>query len=282
MTIAIGIKCSDGIVIGSDSQLTYEGLPLKKLGYEKIFEQDFGGEPKSFYNLAGAGIPAYIHQTHVELYNRCLINPNIVNLLNFKQECEYSINAVCNRYVVKRSRDLGLLSIQDNFGVVNLKDWQEQIDWLRFELIVGLVLNIGNNAKNCLFSVSLNGVAEFIETYCVIGSGFLFAEYVLSRLYKKEINIFEAINIIIYVIEEVKKMDPNCGGETKISAISNNLGILPQGMKQPLIEARTTWLKQIDKKIIDIWQKLIIESAPPSPSASPSPELTKDKENDNK
>lgn len=259
MTIAIGIKCSNGIVIGSDSQLTYEGLPLKKLGYEKIFEQNFGGN--NSYNLAGAGIPAYIYQAHIELYNRCLNNPKIGNILNFKQECESSINAVCSRYIIKRSQDLGLLSNQKNYGVVNLERWQEQIDNLRFELIVGAVFNKGKKAENRLFSVNLNGIAEFIDTYCVIGSGFLFAEYVLSRLYKKEIGLFEAINIIIYVIEEVKKHDPGCGGETKISAIENELGIMPKAITNKIIPKQKKIIMDIDNKIKEIWKEFILNPA---------------------
>ncbi|MHB8279213.1 MAG: hypothetical protein ACYDIA_16405 [Candidatus Humimicrobiaceae bacterium] len=75
MTIAIGIKCNDGIVIGSDSQLTYEGLPFKKLGYEKIFEVNFGDN--NFYNLAGSGVPAYIYMTHAELYTSITFHINL-------------------------------------------------------------------------------------------------------------------------------------------------------------------------------------------------------------
>src|SRR3989304_7688852 len=168
MTIAIGIKCDDGIVIGSDSQLTYEGIPLKKLGYDKIFETEF--IEKNYYNLTGAGIPAYIFDANVELFNRCRSNKNIKNLLNFKGECEHSINAVCNRYITQRSQDLGLLSRRENYDVVNLVGWQEQIDYLNFELIVGTVLNNDKEILNGLFTVNLRGVAEFIETYCIVGS----------------------------------------------------------------------------------------------------------------
>ena len=39
MTTVIGIKCIDGIAIGSDSQLTISGEnPAKEIGFDKIFE----------------------------------------------------------------------------------------------------------------------------------------------------------------------------------------------------------------------------------------------------
>ncbi|MHB8280115.1 MAG: hypothetical protein ACYDIA_21065, partial [Candidatus Humimicrobiaceae bacterium] len=194
-------------------------------------------------------------------YTRCTNNPNIQNVFVFKEECEYSINSVCKRYITKRSQDLGLLSNRENYNVVDLSGWQEQINNLNTELIAGFVFDVGGKASHGLFSINLNGIAEPIETYCVIGSGFLFAEYVLSRLYKKEINIFEAINIAIYVIEEVKKNDPNCGGDTKISVISNTLGLMPKKLGEDLIKQKIPELKDIDKRITSVWKEFIINPA---------------------
>ncbi len=125
----------------------------------------------------------------------------------------------------------------------------------------GIVIKKGKITYNALYLVDLRGIAKRIDTYCVTGSGFLFAEYVLSRLYKKEINMFEAINIIIYVIEEVKKNDPNCGGEVKISAIDNELGLMPQSLKNKMIPSQKDLIAIVDSKIKKVWQDLIINPA---------------------
>ena len=55
MTIAIGIKCSNGIVVACDSQSEYErGVDVKRLTENKVYE--FDGR----YLFAGAGITLQI------------------------------------------------------------------------------------------------------------------------------------------------------------------------------------------------------------------------------
>lgn len=257
MTIIIGIKCINGIVIGSDSQITAEYFPFKKVGYDKIFEYKHENK-KNFYNLAGAGDPDYIFKTNLEILKR-FIGEEIDWTITFGDICEEAVNKICKKYVVDRAENLGLFRF-DESRIPDLSKWQRQFDSLGFSFVAGVVLNRGDKAQHDLYLVDLRGVAKRIDTYCVTGSGFLFAEYVLSRLYREEMNIWEAIRVIIYVIEEVKQHDPNCGGEVKISVIHNKLGLMPPNIRKKAISEKDL-LKKVDDKIREAWQDLIINPA---------------------
>jgi len=258
MAIIIGINCKNGIVIGSDSQITAEYLPFKKVGYDKIFEH-WNDNNTNFYNLAGAGDPDYIFKTNVEVFTR-FINRDIKTTLEFGIICEEAVNEICKKYVVDRAKNLGIVKIDESCPP-DLRFWQNQFDNLNFNFISGVIINTGNNAKKALYLVDLRGMAKKVDTYCVTGSGFLFAEYVLSRLYKKDIDIYEAINIMIYIIEEVKKHDPNRGGEIKISVIENQIGITPQTLANSMIKKQKELIMELDDRIKEIWQEFILNPA---------------------
>ena len=257
MTIIIGIKCKDGIVIGSDSQATDSYFRFKKVDYDKIYEHS-NKIGDNFYNLAGAGDPDYIEKTNLEIFMK--FYESKISYFDFGNICEDAVNVICQKYIVGRAKELGLLNISENH-IPNLPDWQEQFDNLGFSIVTGTIINKGVAAISELYLVDLRGIAKKIETYCITGSGFLFAEYVLSRLYKKDINIIEAMNIIIYVIEEVKKHDPNCGGEVKISALSNTLGFMPADLKNDIVPDAAKYLQNIDNNMKKVWQDFIINPA---------------------
>jgi len=250
MIIIVGIKCTDGIVIGSDIQATDSYFSLKKVDYDKIYEYS-NKNRNNFYNLAGVGDPNYIEKTNYEIFKK--FYTSTITYFDFGNICENAINAICRKNVVERARELGLPNISKNH-IPNLSLWQEQFDNLSFTIVASTVINKGKNAINELYLVDLRGIAKKISKYCVTGSGFLFAEYVLSRLYKSDISIFEAIIIIIYVKEEVKQHDPNSGGDVKISAISNTLGLMPLDLKDEIIPDKVNYLKNIDKSIKEIWK----------------------------
>ena len=68
------------------------------------------------------------------------------------------------------------------------------------------------------------GVAEPVSDYAAMGSGGLFAPYLLNRLHDDEhpttkLDMDAAIREAVYVIEEVTKVDLWCGGPTQLFCI---------------------------------------------------------------
>ncbi len=61
------------------------------------------------------------------------------------------------------------------------------------------------------------GLVEPITDYATIGSGAAYAELLLKNLYSNELAVMNAIPIAIYVIEEVKSIDPSVGGDTQVA-----------------------------------------------------------------
>ncbi len=68
------------------------------------------------------------------------------------------------------------------------------------------------------------GVAEAIQDYSAMGSGGLFAHYLLNRLHDDENPLSEltmeaAVNEAIWVVSEVVKVDLWCGGDIQVACI---------------------------------------------------------------
>jgi 20S proteasome alpha/beta subunit len=49
-----------------------------------------------------------------------------------------------------------------------------------------------------------------------LGSGSAYAEYLLGKLYREDMTVHQAATLAVYVVEEVKKIDPGCGGTTQL------------------------------------------------------------------
>lgn len=69
----------------------------------------------------------------------------------------------------------------------------------------------------------LHGASAMVEPmldYVAIGSGAAYAELLFRSLFHSGMELKQAVPIAAYIIEEVKAIDPHCGGDTQISTLA--------------------------------------------------------------
>ncbi len=215
MTIIVGVKCEDGVVIASDSQQEFgRGVSVKRLNTGKIY---LVGDR---FAVAGAGVSAHIEKAvdaidmGIKEGKRHKAGADLS-----EDECvsaiERSMTAVYKEYNIDRAKFLGEPKERDFFAPI---------------LIVGCLEAVEGEAKgklgnHCLFIVHSEGVVEKIADYATAGSGAAYAELLLKNSYVRGMKTQEAMRLADYVIEEVKGIDPNCGGETRIAVVCPNEGV---------------------------------------------------------
>lgn len=205
MTIIVGLKCVDGVVVGSDSQQEFgRGVAVKRLHRGKIYTIN------NRFTFAGAGTLAHIEKA-VDAINIGLSaakkRKGGVNLSEDEivDVMEKSITACYKEYNIDRAKFLGDPREKDFFTPI---------------LIGGCLSKVGEKNKACLFIVHKEGVVEKISDYATAGSGAAYAELLLKNYYYEKMTIKEGISVIVHTIGEVKDIDPNCGGITKVTIVN--------------------------------------------------------------
>ncbi|MHB8278698.1 MAG: Ntn hydrolase family protein [Candidatus Humimicrobiaceae bacterium] len=218
MTTILGLYCSDGIVIASDSQATLGTVKRSqedKITYIKI---------NNYIDVvvAGSGTEAYISR-FTDLFDENKTQKEINLPRDFADLCEDVIRVLVQRYP---DLDIGLIT-----GI-----------------------KISNNCFG-LYSLYPIGVAEKINNYSCFGSGSTIAEYILARLYYPGISIEKAIKIAIYVIEEVKKVDTYSGGFIRVTFV-NTTGVYAMNLIDIINESSK--IQKSDFELKNIWTKIIL------------------------
>jgi len=213
MTVIVGLLCKDALVIASDSQESDDGAGMKRLDVVKVYDTRRFGFEDAVVIVAGTGLSAHIARA-AELIKENGFAPHFTTPRSVADIVENSMGQMTARYGG---------------------------DGEDFELS----LLIGVYCKNCpktgddppspigLYSVNppeeegLVGVAEPITDYAAMGSGGLFARYLLNRLHDDDhpttaLSIDAAIREAVYVIEEVTKVDLWCGGPTQLLYITKD------------------------------------------------------------
>jgi len=255
MTIIAGVRYDKGIVIGSDSQLTYPDTLIKSTGHKKMFE--IKANSHLSFTLAGAGNPFYINIFRDILKNYCF-QQDVKTLDKFSFVCEDVATYIIKRYVIDKSVKLGLVQ-RENVANINLSQWQDEIDSiLDYSLLIGVVANNNDMLDKGLFTVIPRGEVISNENYSAIGHGWIFAEYIFSRLWDKDLKYIGAIDTILYILEEVKKMDITCGGDTEISMILDNGEFTPQDDKfRETLKLQSDVLQKLDSALVRVWRDML-------------------------
>jgi 20S proteasome alpha/beta subunit len=221
MTIIVGIVCGKALVMASDSQaMTSRGVDVKRVDYTKIYKFDMNSDLRIL--ITGAGETPFITRA-VEVLQDKLKEKRVTTNRELADLAEDTMNMIQKRYVVDRLKGLGVAKSKDlhKSGIEKAFSLQELGTAPSFVLMLGVLDRI----EAGIYIIHPDGVAEKVERYSSLGSGSAYAEYLLARLCCEGLEIDEAIKLAIYVIEEVKKIDPNCGGPTQVSII-NETGIV--------------------------------------------------------
>lgn len=234
MTIIVGIYCQDGCVVATDTQSQFgRGVNVKRLNATKIYVMD------EKFAIAGAGTVAHIEKAVDSLFYGLKEKHRQHGLELDEDVCidviEKTITAVHKQYNIDRSKFLGDPKEREFFTPV---------------LIFGAALN-GPEKKSCLCVVHHEGVVEPVDDYATAGSGAAYAELVLKNTYRANMKTDEAIPIAMYAVNEVKDIDPSCGGVTKVA-------IIRDGKVRELTEDELTNISDRSHKPLDtIWKVLV-------------------------
>jgi 20S proteasome alpha/beta subunit len=204
LTTVIGIKCIDGIVLASDSQLSTNYI--KNLHGSKIFPVN------KFIALGSAGAVSQMRILVTELQRQ--MGDNIYDDVDLRFNIEEVLLALHKRYNIHWSASLerptmiftpssilGAKLSDDSFGLYQFGFYQDG-PWV-----------------------------EPLETYGTTGSGALFASLVIKQQSRApavdnktlaDLELGYNLWVASYVINEIKDFDNYSGGATKVTAIHAN------------------------------------------------------------
>jgi len=233
--------CVDGVIVASDSQVEFaRGAPVKRVNANKVHRLL---ENRSIA-IAGAGTLTFITKSIAEIRrsikererreNRTISLEEIIDI------AESAVAAIYKTYNIERLRYL--------YGKPEEKGEEY---YHHFTLVLGGVED--DEKRLCI--IHEDGIAEIEETYATVGSGAAYAEYLLSKLYDKEIDVNTGKKLAIYVIKEVERMDPNVGGPV-------NVVILSRGKYEELtreeVERISINLLNLDDVVSKIYREIIM------------------------
>ncbi len=234
MTVIVGLRCQDGIVIASDSQESDEGMGMKRLDVTKVYETRRFGFDDVEIIVAGTGGVGFISRA-AELIEEKGFAPHFTTPRSVATMIEDVMGEMAERY---GGGEEGLeLGIMVGVFCKNCPKTDEPP-----------MSPIGLYAINAPGEDEKVGIAEPITDYAAVGSGGLFATYLFNRLHDEShpttaLTVDTAICEAVYVIEEVTKVDLWCGGRFKCTAFERRAMILylresNRGILRPL---RQSW-----------------------------------------
>lgn len=217
MTIIVGIVCKDGLVMAADSQAeSFRGVKVKRLDYHKITTFPQTGD--LFVVVSGAGTGAFISKATDTLKEK-YESTKITRPGELSDIAEEVMTLMQKRYVVEKMDKLGLSKNAHNHNRLR----KVQVDFeLNFILMVGCITKSGEQPN--VYTVGTDGVSERGEKFASVGSGSAYAEYLLTKMYREDITTEQGKQLAVFIIEEVKRIDPGCGGPTQV-IILNKKGI---------------------------------------------------------
>jgi 20S proteasome alpha/beta subunit len=261
MTVVVGLKYKEGIIISSDSQATLNrGVPLKKLNHMKLFEIKNNSLD---IIIGGAGSVPFISKAIEEIKKR-IKEENTSSFSDVINFAESAILHVTRWFNFERMQDLQPRIIlpepkqrqANNKKILQNILNQPLMQQVQMQLLDIILLIAGKDGEGefQIYVVYNEGIGEKQQVTASIGSGAAYAEYILSQLAIKELSEKEAVKIVIHSINEVTKIDPGVGG-VPVVYIINIKGI--SQLKPEKVYDTLEELEHIKNHISDTWQKYL-------------------------
>lgn len=189
MTVGIGFKCDDGIVLAADTQ--HSGA--LKLRGEKVFQ--IAGTPGIKVCVAGAGTVSLIRKA-VEKIGKSIAS--VGSTIDMLETIEEVLTKIHQKHIYPYQ------GIEDNRPSL--------------QLLVG----IWTNKDGCCLIDTEQTVPNVVKDYAVTGSGGTIAEYIIrtSQGYLNTVN--DAKYLAAYAVAMAKTYDLFCGKETRIKTLSQD------------------------------------------------------------
>lgn len=210
MTIIVGIVCKNGLVMAADSQAeSFRGVKVKHLDYHKI--TTFPPTGDLYVAVSGAGIGTFISKATDKLKEK-YESTKITKPEELSDITEEVMTMMQKRYVVDKMDKLGVSKNVQNQN--HLHKMKVDFELPNFILMIGCTNKAGEQPN--IFTVGIDGVSERTEKFGSVGSGSAYAEYLLTKMYKEGLSTEQGKQLAILVVEEVKRIDPGCGGPTQV------------------------------------------------------------------
>jgi len=251
MTIGVGIVCKDGIAIASDSQAeSYRGVGVKRTDYNKI-NVILGNSKDCPVNAVaiGAGNVAFIQRAMKLLQQDCE-DKRHRTADELAEAAEAAMVKLVKKYLVERSQELGFETGQPR----SRRSQQRQLRFPALDVHM-LLAAVDSDGGAMLCTLGEEGVSLHEESYTSIGSGSAYAEYVLQRLYTPDLTTAQGADCVAYTVEEVKKVDPGCGGPTQVAVVTKDRATVKTPTEVRELVAR---LEIRDGLLSKLWQSLVI------------------------
>jgi 20S proteasome alpha/beta subunit len=205
LTTVIGIRCSDGIVIGTDSQATARTGKTKDLRAEKILEIN------KFSALAGSGDSNHLNKLESAL--RLRIGRKSFNDYDLVEVLESVLNSLYKKYNVQKSREMGFRETKEIFHPssifgTKLKDGTFGLYALRDDTWVSSISNY----------IALGSGSDLARLVLDMNSRIAGSQNIMLADLPVEMNSF----IACVTINEVKSFDSQSGGDTRIALITKD------------------------------------------------------------
>lgn len=188
MTIAIGVIATDGIVIATDRE--------ENDGYQKIEQGKMAGIVHTSTNdsliVTGDGSGAYVDSISTLLRSKFAQYPQDID--KFALELQQHHKDFYTDYVLPFS----------NFSATERPE---------YSLIVGCQIGLQRKLWTSEYMVVNESTG-----YTAVGAGGAMAKSLLRRFYAY-VPVVSAINLAVFVVNEVKRLTPGCGLETDVLCI---------------------------------------------------------------
>lgn len=196
MTIAVGFRCTNGVVLATDSQVSQD---ITKATGQKIFPIWSNGEYAM--TLAGAGPTDQM---------KAIVRDVEASLKNSVGQRETS------------SQEIQQI-VEDTLAPFYAKHIDSAPPELRAELEVGFMAGIWTRKEGTrLFSVCRTTITEVPDHQC-IGAGSWLAEYLSEAICPKgRQSVNQTVALAAYIVWAAKKYVEFCGGYTSVRALLDN------------------------------------------------------------
>lgn len=247
VTVIIGIKCTNCIIVAADSRTTTDtGHIIDTTIKIRVVRFLDGNEVL----VAQAGNAA-LSSIAVEFF---------INLASQNAVSGYRDPAECLGKAISQLKDR--IREQQKGSAEDLKKYLCEKS---FELLLAYYWN----RKQFIFTVSLeDGLpTKQDHQYHTIGCGHVLADFIISRLDVSKFHSGQGIWTAVYAVEEIKKIDPRCGGKTRVAAASYgddgrgqavaypDEGPMEFTVKEALTfaeEQRVAWRKIVDDRLKNV------------------------------
>jgi hypothetical protein len=190
MTIAVGFRCSDGIVLCADSQMTAsDGM---RYDAEKLLGYSNDNDISAVFALTGA-----------EVFSKMCIDRLAKRVLN------------SNASDVNQDLRDETLRIHQEYAPQALANAGEY----DLDVLVGVKFRLQDRDVLGLFHIEGPAVSPPITTFDCIGIGRTVAREAISLFYKPRLPVQQANRVAVYCLQKVKNHVEGCGGPSQIISI---------------------------------------------------------------